>query len=201
MRLCVLLLFLTLVAKPAMSWSAAPPPLWAATSPNDDDSQWRSPAPLSRTDGGKVHRPYFPAEREDFDNALRAGIIVGDFSETGGKKNLQFAAYRRDFAKHPYETWQAELKVGSSQFLELSVGKKFYFPLEPVTAPYYRFAVGDLVLSPEGIGSVLNIKKFRAIAAVGLDDVFFLAHRLQFEIGVGTAIIGNQAELSLGFAF
>jgi hypothetical protein len=184
-----------------MSWSAVSPSLWAATSPNEDDAQWQSPSPLSRTDAGKVHRSYFPAEREDFDNALRAGIIVGNFAETGGKKNLQFAAYRRDFAKHPYEAWQAELKVGSSQFLELSAGKKFYFPLEPVTAPYYRFAVGDLVLSPEGIGSVLNIKKFRAIAAVGLDDAFFLAHRLQFEIAIGTAMIGSQAELSLGFAF
>lgn len=93
------------------------------------------------------------------------------------------------------------MTLGKESFVHLVLGKKFYFPLEQVTLPYYKFAVGDLVDSTDGLGAIFNIKKIQAIAAVGLDDLFRLDQHLQFEIGVGYAIIGPQFEMSLGVAF
>jgi hypothetical protein len=148
-----------------------------------------------------LYKNPFQENVADFNYSVRVGNLVGQFNEGSGPKSLQFAALRFDFAKRPYEAWQGELKVGSNKFVEVSIGKKFNFPLEPVTEPYYRFAIGDLVESTEGFGSILNFKKFRAVAAIGLDDAFLLSHRLQVEAAVGAAIIGNQVELSIGFAF
>lgn len=221
MRLYVRLLFLTLVLRaPALlaapnSDSLQAPPKTSLhpnsrppSTPNDSANeiekstlQWKSAPPLSPSEQALQREERKNQSSQEYDHSLRLGIIAGKFTEGTAQTSANFLAFRQDFNKQSFETWQGELKLGSGNLVQITVGKKFQFLLEPVTSPYYKFAAGNLLSSTEGIGSVFNFKKFQAIVAVGLDDLFLLSHRWQLEGAVSIAVIGVQAEVSLGFAF
>jgi len=133
--------------------------------------------------------------------SIRFGFLGGALKETHQAEQVYYYGLRYDFLREPLSAWEFEGITGKDNFLRLALGKKFYFPLEEVTRPYYRFSVGDLIDSTDGLGAVLNPKKIQAIAAVGLDDMFKLNQRLQGELSVSYALIGPQLDISLGFAF
>jgi hypothetical protein len=163
---------------------------------------WKSLEPLTPEEQTTLATTSRGLEAEEsFDRSLRLGILSGSFNETHEQKILQFVAFRFDFNKTSFETWQGEIKLGSGNFVHLTVGKKFPFMLEQIGAPYYKFAAGNLLDSSEGLGSIFNFKKFQGIAAIGLDDFFLFHHRLQMELAASVAIVGAQLETSLGFAF
>lgn len=219
MRLSNWFLFLTLVlsglqatAAPVVtheldsirtSPKSSPSPKEPNTETNVDRStlQWETADPLTLDEKKIISSDARGTDRADFDASLRIGYFSGVINETRDQKRLSFIAARFDFNKRTFETWQAELKFGSENFLHATLGKKFPFLLEQIGAPYYRFAGGAILDSSEGLGSIFNFKKLQAIAAIGLDDFFLLNNRLQMELAVGAAMLGPQFEASLGFAF
>lgn len=144
---------------------------------------------------------YTSTDRTERNWSLRLGFLGGALTETNQAEQMNYYGLRFDIFRETLSTWEFELDRGKGNFLHLSVGKKFYFPLEPVTVPYYRLAVGDLIDSTDGLGAVFNPKKIQAIAAVGLDDMFKLDKRVQGELSVAYAIVGPQFEFSIGIAF
>lgn len=187
MRLYASTLFLTLVLNAS---AAFPAPVM--------DNQ---PGPIQISPKDQNEPIFSTVENTERNWSVRLGFLGGAFKETNQAEQLYFYGLRYDFLKEPLNTWSFELTTGKDNFLNLVVGKKFYFPLEEVTKPYYKFSVGDLVASTDGLGSIFNIKKLQAMAAVGLDDLFSWDQRLPGEIGVNYALIGPQFEVSLGFAF
>lgn len=163
--------------------------------------QWQPPAPLTPEEEAILVEERRKSASKVFDTSFRLGIYSGIFDESRTQQIRQFAALRYDFNKTSSDTWQIEGKIGSKNFVHMMVGKKFPYLLEEVTAPYYRFAFGNLLDSTNGLGSIFNFKKFQAIAAIGLDDTFLFDHRLQLEIAVSAAIVGPQLEGSIGYAF
>jgi hypothetical protein len=190
MRLSIRFFLLTLVLQ--ASAAVAAPIIRHEIEPIDTSPKLEQPK-ISAQPGSNIIPNY--------DTSFRVGIISGVFDESREQRIRQFAALRFDFNKKSFETWQAEIKIGTNNFIHANVGRKTPFVLEEVTAPYYRFAVGNLLDSSEGIGSILNFKKFQAIAAIGMDDLFLLNHRLQAEFSAGATLIGAQVECSLGYAF
>jgi hypothetical protein len=186
MRLSILILFLTLVVS-GLAANAAPivdhEPTRIEMSPKDKSE------------------PIYSSEKVERNWSLRLGYLAGAMKETNQSEQLYFYGLRYDFLKESLSTWQIEVRGGKDNFIHIIVGKKFYFPLEQVTLPYYRFGIGDLVDSTEGLGSVFNLKKIQALAAIGLDDLFKWNQRLQGELGVSYALIGPQFELSVGLTF
>jgi len=144
---------------------------------------------------------YRSVDRTERNWSIRMGFLGGALKETNQAEQLYFYGIRYDFLREPLETWTFEITTAKDNFLHFVVGKKFYFPLEEVTLPYYKLSVGDLVDSTDGIGSIFNIKKIQAMTAVGMDDMFSWNRHLQGEIGVSYALIGPQFEISLGIAF
>jgi hypothetical protein len=186
MRLCVPILFLTLVLSVPAAYSAPvidhrPPKI--EISPKDPTEEIAS------------------TRREFNDWSLRLGFLGGALKETNQAEQLYFYGLRYSFERETLQVWEFELNTGGDNFLHLSLGKKFYFPLEDVTLPYYKLGVGALINSSDNLASVFNIKKIQGMAAVGLDDLFSWDRRLQGEIGVAYALIGPQFEMSLGIAF
>lgn len=146
--------------------------------------------------------PVFSGERlVDRNWSFRLGFLGGSLSETNKSGQVYYYGLRWDFLRRPYHSWQIELTTAEDNFIHLVLAKKIYFPLEEVTRPYYKFGIGELISSTNGLGSIFNLKKTQALAAVGLDDLFLWNRRLQAEIGLGYAIVGPQLEASLGFAF
>lgn len=186
MRLYASIFFLTLVLSGLAAYSA---PVIETQPPSIELS------PKENSD------PIFSSERTERNWSVRAGFIGGALKETNQSAQLYYYGLRYDFLREPLNTWEIEIATAKDNFIHLVVGKKFYFPLEDVTMPYYKFAVGDLIDSTDGLGSIFNIKKIQAMALVGLDDLFKLDQRLQGEVGVSYALIGPQFEMSLGFAF
>ncbi|WP_413290212.1 hypothetical protein [Bdellovibrio sp. HCB337] len=186
MRLYVPILFLTLVLS-GFAANAAPV----------IDHQ---PSPIDISPKNKSE-PIYGSSQIERNWSFRLGFIGGALKETNQAEQMYIYGLRYDFLKSSLSTWQGEFMIGKDNFIHLVVGKKFYFPLETQTMPYYKFAVGDLIDSTDGIGSVLNLKKIQAMAAVGIDDMFHWNQRLQGEIGVSYALVGPQLEMSLGFAF
>lgn len=186
MRLYFLLLFLTLVVN-GPSTIAAP--------------LVESPLNPIKISPSAPFEPIYSSEKVERNWSFRIGQLGGAISENRQGEQLHIYGLRYDFLKESLSTWQFEVMKGHENFLHLVVGKKFYFPLETVTMPYYKYGVGNLIDSTVGIGSVINFKKIQGMAAVGLDDIFLLNQRLQGEIGIGFALIGPQFEISLGFAF
>lgn len=133
--------------------------------------------------------------------SVRLGFLGGALKETNQSEQLYYYGLRFDFLRETLSTWVIEFDTAKNNFLHISVGKKFYFPLESVTMPYYRLSVGDLIDSTDGLGAIFNPKKIQAIAAVGLDDMFKLNQRVQGELSLAYAIVGPQFEFSLGLAF
>ncbi len=187
MRLCASIFFLTFVLNGLAARAA--PVLESQPPPSIELS------PKEKSD------PIFRSDRTERNWSVRAGFLGGALKETNQSAQLYFYGLRYDFLREPLNTWEIEITTAKDNFLHLVVGKKFYFPLESVTMPYYKLAVGDLIDSTDGLGSILNLKKIQAMALVGLDDLFILDQRLQGEIGVSYAVIGPQFEISLGFAF
>lgn len=144
---------------------------------------------------------YASVDKTERNWSVRFGFLGGALKETNQSEQLYFYGLRYDFMRETLSTWEFEFITAKNNFLHLSIGKKFYFPLEDVTLPYYRFSVGDLIDSTDGLGAILNPKKIQAVAAVGLDDLFSLNKRVQGEISLAYAIIGPQLEISLGLAF
>lgn len=186
MRLYKLILFLTLVVS-GHAAKAAP------TFEHQPDFIEMSPKGPSE--------PIYSSPRTERDWSLRLGFLGGTLSETNKAAQIYLVGLRYDFLKDDISTWQMEASVGKENFVHLVLGKKWAFPLEQVTKPYYKFAIGDLVESTDGLGSVFNFKKMQAIAAVGLDDLFHWDQRLQGEISLGYALVGPQLEMSLGISF
>lgn len=186
MRLYVSILFLTLVVTSSISFAA----------PVID----HRPTPLQISPQQDTQDIIFePASDRSW--SLRLGLLNGALKETLPAEQLYFYGLRYGFLKKPLQKWEIEISTGGTHFLHLVIGKKFYFPLEDVTLPYYKFSIGDLIHSNENLGAVLNIKKIQAIAAVGLDDLFQWDRRLQGELAVSYAWVGPQLEASLGLAF
>lgn len=186
MRLYVPLLFLTLVVS-GLAANAAPV--------IDHD-----PDPIQLSPKGKEEAIY-RTENTDKNWSVRVGYLSGAVSEARQAEQMTIYGVRFDFDKESLSTWQFEVMTGKDNFLHFVLGKKFYFPLETITMPYYKFSVGNMIDSTEGIGSVFNIKKVQAMAAVGLDDIFHWNQNLQGEVGASYALVGFQFEMSLGFAF
>lgn len=187
MRLYASILFLTLVVSG----------LAASAAPVMDDQ----PAPIEISPKEKTEPIFSTSENTERNWSIRLGFLGGALKETNQAEQLYFYGLRYDFLSEPLNTWALEITTAKDNFIHIVVGKKFYFPLEEVTKPYYKLSVGDLVDSTDGLGSILNIKKFQAMAAVGLDDLFSWDQHLQGEVGVSYALIGPQFEMSLGFAF
>lgn len=133
--------------------------------------------------------------------SLRLGFLGGALSETKKSGQVYFYGLRRDFLQTTYSSWQVEVTTAVDNFMHLVIGKKFYFPLEDVTLPYYKFSAGQLISSTEGLGAIFNLKKTQAMAAIGLEDLFQWNKHLQAEIGVSYALVGPQLEFSFGWAF
>jgi len=186
MRLYVNFLFLTLVLSGTAAISApvidhTPPSI--EISPQDEVRE-------------------IPSSRQDtHDWSLRLGFLGGALKESNQAEQLYFYGLRYSLQSETLRAWDLEITTGGNNFLHLVVAKKFYFPLETVTLPYYKFGIGDLVDSSENLASIFNFKKIQAMASVGLDDLFSWNQRLQGEIGVAYALVGPQFEASLGFAF
>lgn len=143
-----------------------------------------------------------PSQHPEFrDWSLRLGLLGGKVTEAKSYDQLYYYGLRYSFFRETLSTWDFEITTGGSNFMHISLGRKFYFPLESVTLPFYRFAVGDLIDSSENLGSLFNIKKIQGLAAIGLDDLFLWNQHLQCEVSLAYAIIGPQLEFSLGLAF
>ncbi len=186
MRLSISLIFLTFVligqiARSAPAFEYRPAPVKVSLNEPTDD--------------------VLPFRNVSYDWALRLGTLSGAFSETSSTDQLYYYGLRYSFYRQSLSSWELEISTGGNNFLHITAGKKFYFPLEEVTLPYYKISVGDLVDSSENLASVFNIKKIQAIAAVGLDDLFLWNQRLQGELAIGYALVGPQYEVSIGFAF
>lgn len=186
MRLYVPILFLTLVLSGFVSRAAPKADL--------------NPSPLTLSPNDKSDFIY-SQEHTERNWSLRVGILAGAISETQKAAQVSMYGFRYDFLKTSLTSWQMEVMLGKDNFLHLVLGKKFYFPLETQTMPYYKFSLGNLIESTEGLGSIFNLKKMQAMAAVGLDDLFHWNQRLQGELAVSYALIGPQLEFSLGIAF
>jgi hypothetical protein len=187
MRLYASIFFLTLVVS-GLAASAAP------TYSNE-------PAAIELSPKEKSEPIFSSSEKTERNWSVRAGFLGGALKETNQSAQLYFYGLRYDFLREPLSTWEIEATTAKDNFVHLVAGKKFYFPFEDVAMPYYKFAVGDLIDSTDGLGSIFNLKKMQAMAMVGLDDLFQWDQRLQAEIGVSYALIGPQFEMSLGFAF
>ncbi len=135
------------------------------------------------------------------DWSLRLGSLMGAFNETSTSGQLYFYGLRYSFQRQTLSAWELEVVTGGNNFLHITVGKKFYFPLEEVTMPYYKLSLGDLIDSSENLGSVFNIKKIQAMASIGLDDLFLWDQKIQTELGAAYALVGPQFEVSIGLAF
>lgn len=186
MRLCFPILFLTLVLTGPLLQAAPKVELQL------------EPISLSPQ---KDNEPVYASERTERNWSLRTAFLGGATSEARRAERVILYGLRYDVVKKPLSAWQLEVMVGKDNFIHWVYGKKNYFPLETVTMPYYKFSLGEWMDSTEGLGSIVNIKKLQALAAVGLDDVFQWDQRLQLEIGAGLALIGPQLEVSLGLAF
>ena len=187
MRLSYPILFLTLVLS-GLAANAAP-------------AIDRQPNPIEMSLKNQ-NEPIYHSERTERNWSARLSYFGGAVSEAKQSEQLYLFGLRYDFLRETLSAWEVEVLKGNDNFLQFVVGKKFYFPLETVTLPYYRLSVGNLVDSTDGgLGSVLNFKKIQAIAAVGLDDLFQWDERLQGEVAVGLALVGPQFEMSLGLAF
>ncbi|MBC7370753.1 MAG: hypothetical protein H7326_04260 [Bdellovibrionaceae bacterium] len=159
-----------------------------------------SPAPIEMSP--KEPASEIPSDRkESRDWSLRTGFLGGALNEVDKAEQLYFYGVRYTLLRETLRAWDLEITTARKNFLHLKVAKKFYFTLETVTLPYYKFGAGDLVDSSENLASIFNFKKIQATAAIGLDDLFSWDQRLQGEIAVSYAIIGPQFEMSLGFAF
>lgn len=145
--------------------------------------------------------PIYSSERTERNWAARVGLLSGALSEARQSEQLYIYGFRYDFMKETLNTWQIEVMTGKGNFIHFVLGKKFYFQLETVTMPYYKFSMGNFIESTEGIGSVFNLKKIQAMAALGLDDIFRWNQRLQAEFGISYALVGPQFEVSLGVPF
>lgn len=186
MRLSKLILFLTLVVS-GRAANAAP-------------TYDHQPGPIEMSPRVQSEAIYSSA-RTERDWSLRLGFLGGTLSETNKSAQIYLVGLRYDFLKDDLSTWQIEATFGKENFVHLVVGKKWSFPFEQVTKPYYKLAIGDLIESTDGLGSIFNIKKIQALAAVGLDDLFRWDQRLQGEVGIGYALVGPQLEISLGISF
>lgn len=162
---------------------------------------WKSTSPLTDTEKKEVRIESAEPLTKSYNWSLRATFFGGAVSETNASEQTYVYGLRGDFNKDTAGTWQGEVDVNSQNLMLVSVARKNYFLLERVAMPYYRLGVGEIMDSSEGIGSVINLKKIQALAAVGLDDLFLFSQRLQCEAGVGFADIGPQFEFSLGIAF
>jgi hypothetical protein len=187
MRVYVLILFLTLVLTHSVSHSA----------PTID----HTPLPIDVSPKNATDVYSFEEKDPAKDWSLRLGFLGGTINETHQAEQIYYYGLRYDFLRDPFSACEGEVTIGKNNFVHIVIGKKMYFTLEEVTLPYYKLALGDLIDSMEGLGSIFNIKKIQAIAAVGLDDLFKWNRHLQGEIGIGYAVIGPQLEISLGIAF
>lgn len=186
MRLCLKFLFLTLVLSAPAAWSA----------PVIDHSP--TPIDINPKDANEL----IELSREDSrDFSLRLGFLGGALNEVNHSQQLYFYGLRYSILRETLRAWDLEIATGGNHFLHLKVARKFYFPLESVTLPYYKIGIGDLVDSSENLVSIFNFKKVQALAAVGLNDLFSWNRYLQGEIAIGYAVVGAQLEFSLGFAF
>lgn len=186
MRLYVPFLFLTLVLNG-----------FAANSAPVINHQ---PIPIEMSPKHKSE-PIYGTTRVEQNWSFRLGYFGGAINEASQAEQMYLYGLRYDFFKESLSTWQGEVTLGENNFIHLVLGKKFYFPLETTTMPYYKFSVGNLIDSTDGIGAIFNFKKIQAMAAVGLDDLFHWDQKLQGEIGISYALVGPQFEFSLGFAF
>ncbi|HEY8272034.1 MAG TPA: hypothetical protein VIG33_14175 [Pseudobdellovibrionaceae bacterium] len=185
MRLSIPILFLTLVVN-SIAANAAP-------------TIHHEPRPIEISPKDKSE-PLYSSDPKERYWSFRLGFLGGTLSEAQPTDPLFFYGLGYKFLNGSLSTWQMEVSGAKDNFLHLVVGKKFYFSFQD-TLPYYKFSAGDLIDSGGGLGSILNLKKIQAIAAIGLDDVLKWNQYLQAEIGVSYALIGTQLEISLGFGF
>ncbi|MGZ3748656.1 MAG: hypothetical protein ACXWRE_14620 [Pseudobdellovibrionaceae bacterium] len=186
MRLSILILFLTLVVNG----------LAAKAAPIKDHQP--DPIEISPKD---INEPIYATETAEHNWSLRAGLLEGALRDVAQTEQLFFLGLSYNFLKEPLRAWQIGVSGAKDNFLHFSVGRKFYFSTPHDTRPYYKFGVGELIDSTEGLGSVLNLKKIQALAFFGWEDLLEWNQNLQLEMGVSYALIGPQLEVSLGFGF
>ena len=67
--------------------------------------------------------------------------------------------------------------------------------------PYYKFGVGSLSKTSEGLASVVNYQRYQARAAIGLDDLLSWNRQLRAELAVADSALGLSCQFVLGYSF
>ncbi|WP_142697465.1 hypothetical protein [Bdellovibrio sp. NC01] len=95
---------------------------------------------------------------------------------------------------HENVKWDFGGEINKDNIFGLFVGRRWYVE-EDEFRPYARVAAGSFFDSHDQLGNLVEIKRWRARASLGIGD------RLNFEAGLGIAVTGPDFFAQLGYNF
>lgn len=185
MRLTRLVLFLTLVVSTNFCVAATdtkttmdPTPLDSSSDPilAMKNSDLRSPAPTAQMQ-------------------LALGYVGGNLLENDQwPQGPLFSVRYSPIDIHENVKWDFSAELTRDNIFGLFVGHRWYVD-EDEFRPYARLAAGSYFDADDKLGNLVEIKRWRARAALGIGD------RLNFEAGLGIAVTGPDFFALLGYNF
>ncbi|UYL08801.1 hypothetical protein B9G69_017295 [Bdellovibrio sp. SKB1291214] len=184
MRVFVVSLFLTLVVLSKVSLAAPTATTTLETTPlsGESDAYLSDKAAVLRT----------PAPTWQLE--LTGGFGGGNYLERGEWPQGPNFGLRFANLEHEKPKWDLQLSFEKDNVVGI-FGARRWFLEEDKFIPYVRLALGTY-LDPEAeLANLVEIKRFRARAGVGLGEKLF------FEFGFGLAVAGPDLYALLGYGF
>lgn len=184
MRLTPIKIFLTLVL--SASFAVAAPTTKTTLDPAPLNSQ---PDPLL-ADKNFIHDK-LPSNQINVAVGYTGGnLLENDQWAQGPVFSLRYSPLGNDLLPK----WDFQGELDRDNILGLFVGRRWYIN-EDEFQPYARLAGGSFFTSSEEFGNLVQIKRWRARASLGIGD------RLNFEAGFGVAVTGPDLFATLGYNF
>ncbi|HEX7672897.1 MAG TPA: hypothetical protein VF412_01930 [Bdellovibrio sp.] len=184
MRVSVSILFLTLVVN-ALSAQAAP-----------TTKTTLNPAPLSgQSDPLLADKTMSHDQLPSTQLNLAVGFAGGDFLEGNEWRQGPTLALRYsplDIEGLPQ--WDLEGQINKDNLVGAFLGKRFFITQDDYL-PYVRIAAGTFFDAKSEFANVVEIKRWRARAGLGIGAQF------NFELGAGVAVTGIDMYGQLGYNF
>lgn len=213
MRLFSVILFLTLVGSSAVAAPSAnapkpglpsetPVPVEKAPLEKTETTQWTpspNPPPPPETVvsvGSEFHR------RSAWSVSPHGGLIAGQILEPADTETTTFAGAALSWEREAAELWDFSLDASATNWIRLGAARRF--AIESVTltfGPYWSVGVTQTLQGSDMLASIVDLKRVKAMANFGWDDLFEQDHQWTAEVGVGYGIAGAIFNAQAGWVY
>lgn len=140
-----------------------------------------------------------PRRRTDWAWQAHVGLLNGQILENDKFEQTSYVGAMAVWHHNEETAWDFAVDIASSHLIRIGTARRTYFVTDTQFAPYWKVGLTQSIETNKFVSAFVDLERVKAIAAIGLGDLFEKDRTWTFEFGLGLGMKGVATNFQLGY--